>query len=231
VRTRTLLASTLGTLLLAALTLPGIATAQPAARQPVVITAAKACGVVTLTFVNPETDVAKVHGFRWNAVRGDVATADAARTGLVTVAPRATVKETIRFDEDEFGGEAAVTVAVAFGPDSDIQPRLDVYPVDTDCTAPKRGDDCVVKVGVDAGEVGKLNLGLLCESLTPGTTEPPVPPTTTVTPPPPPSVTTSVAPPPAPSTTTTRPRAVDRSSDDDSGAYPVTAPETGGYTL
>lgn len=110
----------------------GVASAQDA-RQPVKIDVGKACGVVTLTFTNPEVDVSKIHGFRWNAVAGNIATGDGARTGLVTVRPGATVKETIRFDEDEFDGTAAVTVAVAFGPDSDIQPRLDIYPVDTDC--------------------------------------------------------------------------------------------------
>lgn len=113
----------------------GVALAQEA-RQPVTIDVGKACGVVTLTFVNPQTDVSKTHGFRWNAVAGEESTGDGARTGLVTVGPGKTVKETIRFAEDEFGGVAAVTVAPAFGPDSDIQPRLDVYPVDTDCGVP-----------------------------------------------------------------------------------------------
>jgi hypothetical protein len=106
-------------------------------REPVQITADKACGAVTLTFVNPNTAASATSGFRWNAVAGKVATADGARTGLVTVSPTKTVKETIRFDEDEFGGEAAVTVGYAFGPNSDIQPIFkDVYPVDTDCAVP-----------------------------------------------------------------------------------------------
>jgi hypothetical protein len=99
-------------------------------RQPVVITEGRACGTVTLTFANP---VATTHGFRWNAVPGD-GSSDGVRTGLVVVGPGATVKETVRYDEDEFDGVAALTVAVAFGPDSDIQPRLDLYPVDTDCS-------------------------------------------------------------------------------------------------
>jgi hypothetical protein len=106
-------------------------------RLPITVVPTKACGTVTLTFTNPNTDVSKTHGFRWNAVAGKVSTADGARTGLVTVPPGKTVKETIRFAEDEFSGEAAVTVALAFGPDSDIQPRIaDIYPVDTDCAPP-----------------------------------------------------------------------------------------------
>jgi hypothetical protein len=123
----------LGAALAASVMTAPVALAQDA-RQPVDITFGKACGAVTLTFVNPETDVSKTHGFRWNAVAGDKATGDGARTGLVTVGPGETVKETIRFEEDEFGGTASVTVAVAFGPDSDIQKRLDIYPVDTDCS-------------------------------------------------------------------------------------------------
>lgn len=112
----------------------GVALAQEVPK-PVTITAAKACGVVTLTFVNPNEGVARTMGFRWNAVAGKVSTADGIRTGVVTVPPLKTVKETIRFEEDEFGGEAAVTVAAAFGPDA--QPQFpDVYPVDTDCAAP-----------------------------------------------------------------------------------------------
>lgn len=99
-------------------------------RKPVEVTAEKACGVVTLTFKNPADTT---HGFRWNAVAGKKSTDKGARTGLVTVKGGKTVKETIKFDEDEFRGEAAVTVAVAFGPDADIQPRVEVYPVDTNC--------------------------------------------------------------------------------------------------
>lgn len=108
---------------------PSVASAQ-AAPQPVKLDVAKACGVVTLTFTNPEDTT---HGFRWNAVAGKKSTDKGARTGLVTVKGDKTVKETIKFAEDEFKGEAAVTVAVAFGPDSGIQPRADIYPVDTNC--------------------------------------------------------------------------------------------------
>jgi hypothetical protein len=113
----------------------GIANAQDA-RKPVTIDVAKACGVVTLTFTNPNTDVSKIQGFTWNAVNGNVATAVGKRTGDVTVGPTKTVKETITFPEDEFGGVGAVTVVPTFGPDNDIQPRLDIYPVDTDCKPP-----------------------------------------------------------------------------------------------
>ena len=99
-------------------------------RKPVEITAEKACGVVTLTFKNP---AATTHVFRWNAVAGKKVTDKGSRTGTVTVRANKTVKETIKFAEDEFKGEAAVTVAVIAGPDSDIQKSLDVYPVGTNC--------------------------------------------------------------------------------------------------
>jgi hypothetical protein len=149
----------------------GIANAQE--RKPVTITAQKACGVVTLTFFNPNPEAASVHGFRWNAVAGKVATGDGARTGLVTVRPTKTVKETITFKEDEFDGEAAVTVGYAFGPNSDIQPIFpDVYPVDTDCGA------------------------VVVPPATTTTVPPPPPATTTTVPPPPPTTTTTVPPPP-----------------------------------
>lgn len=107
----------------------GVATAADV-RQPVEIDVAKACGVVTLTFTNPADTK---HVFRWNAVAGNKVTDEGLRTGTVTVRPKKTVKETIRFDEDEFKGTAAVTVAVVAGPDSDIQKPLDIYPVDTNC--------------------------------------------------------------------------------------------------
>lgn len=129
---RRILGVVTGAVLLSGLT-TGFALAQE--RQPITIDVAKACGVVTLTFVNPNADVSKTHIFRWNAVAGNVVTDEGSRTGTVTVAPSATVKETIRFTEDEFEGTAALTVAVSAGPDSDIQPRLDIYPVDTDCGA------------------------------------------------------------------------------------------------
>lgn len=164
-------------------------------RQPVTIAVAKACGVVTLTFVNPNTDVSKTHVFRWNAVDGNTVTSVGARTGIVTVAPTKTVKETISFTEDEFGGVAAVTVAAIAGPDTDIQPRLDIYPVDTDCKPP---------VVVPPTTTPAPPTTTLPPTTTPKpTTTTPAPPTTNPTTNPPTSnpTTTVVVPPPVQSPT------------------------------
>lgn len=112
----------------------GVAHAQ--APQPTVIDVAKACGVVTLTFTGPADGLSGTHGFRWNAVNGSVATDEGARTGTVVVADSDVKTVDIVFPEDEFGGTAAVTVAVFFGPNSHLQAPLDIYPVDTDCLPP-----------------------------------------------------------------------------------------------
>lgn len=121
-----------GTVLL--LTPLGVAYAQTPA--PTVIDVAKACGTVTLTFTGPDDGISGTHGFRWNAVNGDVATDVGARTGTVLVADGDVKKLNIDFEEDEFGGVAAVTVAVFLGPNSHLQKPLDIYPVDTNCAAP-----------------------------------------------------------------------------------------------
>lgn len=112
----------------------GVAHAQ--APQPTVIDVAKACGVVTLTFTGPDDGLSGTHGFRWNAVNGSVATDEGVRTGTVVVNDDEVEKLNITFGEDEFGGIAAVTVAVFFGPNSHLQQPLDIYPVDTDCLDP-----------------------------------------------------------------------------------------------
>ncbi len=112
----------------------GVAWAQTP--QPTVIDVAKACGVVTLTFTGPDDGISGVHGFRWNAVNGSVATDEGSRTGTVVVNDDEVEKLNITFPEDEFGGTAAVTVSVFFGPNSHLQQPLDIYPVDTDCLPP-----------------------------------------------------------------------------------------------
>ncbi len=104
--------------------------------QPTVITVAKVCGVVTLTFTGPDDGISGVHGFRWNAVNGSIATDEGARTGTVVVNDDEVETLDIVFPEDEFGGTAAVTVSVFFGPNSHLQQPLDIYPVDTDCLPP-----------------------------------------------------------------------------------------------
>lgn len=104
--------------------------------QPTVIDVAKACGVVTLTLTGPDDGISGTHGFRWNAVNGNVATDEGSRTGTVVVNDDEVEKLNIAFAEDEFGGTAAVTVAVYFGPNSHLQQPLDIYPVDTDCLPP-----------------------------------------------------------------------------------------------
>lgn len=163
----------------------GLAAAQEVPpRQPVTIDVAKACGVVTLTFKNPNLDVTKTHAFRWNAVNGGVATAEGLRTGVVTIPPNKTVKENITFPEDEFDGVGAVTVAVVLGPDSDIQPKLDIFPVDTDCALPGTTPDTE-----EPDPETTTNPP-------PATTDPPPPPATTTDPPPP--VTTDTPIPPLP---------------------------------
>lgn len=113
---------------------PAVALAE--APQPTTIDVAKACGTVTLTFTGPDDGLSGTHGFRWNAVNGNVATDAGVRTGTVVVDDDEVEKLNIEFPEDEFGGTAAVTVAVFFGPNSHLQPRLDIYPVDTDCKDP-----------------------------------------------------------------------------------------------
>jgi hypothetical protein len=195
----------------------GIAHAQE--RQPVKIDVAKACGAVTLTFVNPNTDVNKTAVFTWNAVAGNEVTSVGKRTGDVTVPPAKTVKETIRFTEDEFNGTGAVTVNPVAGPDSDIQPRLDIYPVDTDCAppvvtppAPKDEFDCpdfplddgttaqqfLDKDKSDPSRLDSDKDGKACElgddGFVPPTTQNPPPPASTTVPPPAP---TTQNPPPA----------------------------------
>ncbi len=112
----------------------GVAWAQTP--QPTVIDVAKACGVVTLTFTGPDDGISGAHGFRWNAVNGSIATDEGARTGTVVINDDEVEKLNITFPEDEFGGIAAVTVAVYFGPNSHLQQPLDIYPVDTDCLPP-----------------------------------------------------------------------------------------------
>lgn len=128
---RALFAAT-GTVLL--LTSVGVAYAQTPASTVIDVT--KECGLVTLTFTGPDDGISGTHGFRWNAVNGDVATDVGARTGTVLVADGDVKELDIAFEEDEFGGVAAVTVAVFLGPNSHLQKPLDIYPVDTDCADP-----------------------------------------------------------------------------------------------
>lgn len=119
-----------------ALALIPLGAAHAQAPQPTVIDVAKACGVVTLTFTGPNDGLSGTHGFRWNAVNGSVATDEGVRTGTVVVNDDEVEELNITFPEDEFGGIAAVTVAVFFGPNSHLQQPLDIYPVDTDCLPP-----------------------------------------------------------------------------------------------
>ncbi len=104
--------------------------------QPTVIDVVNVCGKVTLTLTGPDDGISGIHGFRWNAVNGSVATDVGARTGTVVVGDADVKTVDIVFPEDEFGGTAAVTVAVFFGPNSHLQVPLDIYPVDTDCLPP-----------------------------------------------------------------------------------------------
>jgi hypothetical protein len=120
----------------ALLFLPGVASAQTPVPAPTTIAVANTCGLVTLTLTGPDDGISGVHGFRWNAVNGDVATDEGVRTGTVVVADGDVKTVEIPFVEDEFGGTAAVTVAVFFGPNSHVQVPLDIYPVDTDCLPP-----------------------------------------------------------------------------------------------
>lgn len=112
----------------------GVAQAQPPA--PTAIDVVNECGKVTLTFTGPGDAVSGTHGFRWNAVNGSVSTGEGLRTGTVEVAADGVETVDIAFPEDEFGGIAAVTVTVIYGPNTHLQPRLDIYPVDTDCAPP-----------------------------------------------------------------------------------------------
>jgi hypothetical protein len=130
---RTVLAALCGAALIA--TPAAVAYAQ--APQPTTIDVDKSvCGTVTLTLTGPDDGISGVHGFRWNAVNGSVATDEGARTGTVVVGDADVKTVDIVFAEDEFGGTAAVTVAVFFGPNSFLQTPLDIYPVDTDCADP-----------------------------------------------------------------------------------------------
>lgn len=104
--------------------------------QATTIDVLNVCGKVTLTLTGPDDGFSGVHGFRWNAVNGSVATDEGARTGTVVVADGDVKTVDIVFPEDEFGGTAAVTVAVFFGPNAHLQLPLDIYPVDTDCAPP-----------------------------------------------------------------------------------------------
>lgn len=123
-------------LVLAALTVSPLAVAYAQTPAPTTIDVANVCGKVTLTLTGPDDGLSGTHGFRWNAVNGSVATDEGVRTGTVVVADGDVKTVDIVFPEDEFGGTAAVTVAVFFGPNSHLQEPLDIYPVDTDCLPP-----------------------------------------------------------------------------------------------
>ncbi len=109
----------------------GVAHAQPADPQVVVVTPEKACGTVTFTLTN--NDVGD-YGFTFST--GPFNGGPIGEQGLIVAPKGETVTRTVRLAEDSFDGQGFVTLGVAFGPNTHRQPFLDLGLVVTDCAPP-----------------------------------------------------------------------------------------------
>lgn len=110
----------------------GVAHAQPADPQVVVVTADKeTCGTVTFTLTN--NDVGE-YGFTFST--GPFNGGPIGEQGLIVAPKGETATRTVRLPEDSFDGQGFVTLGVAYGPNTHRQPFLDLGLVDTDCLPP-----------------------------------------------------------------------------------------------
>lgn len=110
----------------------GVAHAQPADPQVVVVTADREpCGTVTFTLTN--NDVGE-YGFTFST--GPFNGGPIGEQGLIVAPKGETVTHTVRLPEDSFDGQGFVTLGVAYGPNTHRQPFLDLGLVDTDCLPP-----------------------------------------------------------------------------------------------